>query len=263
MTAAPGASVQVRAYGDLADFLPRAHRGRTLLVALRDRTSVKDLLESVGVPHPEIDVVVVDGEPVGFEHVVAGGERVAAYPRFESIGVEAVVRAGPAEPAPRRFVLDVHLGALARLLRLAGIDADLDPARDDAGIAAFAASEGRTVLTRDVGLLKRSVVRHGAFVRNERPFAQWVEVGRRFALGDVAAPFTRCMMCNGALARVGRDDAAPLVPDGVAERHGDFLRCAACGRVYWPGSHHARLTAILDRWLPAVRRAGGVGDRRS
>jgi uncharacterized protein len=247
-------SVEVRVYGPLADFLPRWQRHKTLVVSLGSRASVKDVLESVGVPHPEIDVVLVDGEAVGFDRVVEGGERIAAYPRFRDLDLGDVRRAGPDEPPPARFVLDVHLGRLARLLRLAGFDADHAEGRDDAEIVALAARTGRVVLTRDVGLLKRAAVRHGAFVRAIEPLAQFVEVGRRYDLGPRAAPFTRCLVCNGSLRTVGRDDAAPLVPEGVAQRHDEFLGCAACGRVFWKGSHHARLAQLLEHALAAVRR---------
>lgn len=253
MTDIPG-SVEVRVYGPLADFLPRWMRHKTVVFRLGSRASVKDVLEAVGVPHPEIDVVTVDGEAVGFERVVGGGERIAAYPRFRSLDLGDVRRAGPEEPPPARFVLDVHLARLARLLRLAGFDADFAEGRDDPEIVEIAARSGRVVLTRDVGLLKRAAVRHGAFVRATEPLAQFVEVGRRFDLGARAAPFTRCLVCNGSLRPVGRDDAAPLVPEGVARRHDEFLGCAACGRVFWKGSHHARLAELLEHALAAVRR---------
>jgi uncharacterized protein len=246
------ARVVVRLYGDLADFVPAARRTGALAVSLRGRVAVKDVLESAGVPHPEIDVVLVDGEAVGFDRVVAGGERIAAFPRFRSLDLGETRRAGPAEAPPARFVLDVHLGRLARLLRLAGFDADLDPARDDAEIVRSACASGRTILTRDVGLLKRGAVRHGAFVRSEEPLRQFVEVGRRFGLRALAAPFTRCLVCNGRLVAVPREDAEPLVPDGIASRHDAFVTCGRCRRVYWAGSHHARLAEKLERWLAAT-----------
>lgn len=242
----------MRLYGTLAEFVRAARKSGSVVVPLAGRSSVKDVLECLGVPHTEVDVVLVDGEAVGFERVVAGGERVAAYPAFRTLDLGGTRRAGPAEPPPSRFVCDVHLGRLARLLRLAGFDADLDPARDDAEIVRVAAAERRTILTRDIGLLKRGAVRHGAFVRNEEPLRQFVEVGRRFGLRSLAAPFTRCMVCNGPLAQVGREDAGALVPEGVARRHDAFLSCARCRRVFWAGSHHARLAEKLERWLAAT-----------
>jgi len=241
--------VVVRLYGELLDFLPRGAGGGSARVTLTSPASVKDLLESLGVPHPEVDVVLVDGEPVGFDRVVRGGERVAAYPLFRSLSLEGVRRAGPEEPAPDRFLLDVHLGALARMLRLCGIDAELAPCGDDAGIVRRACESGRTILTRDVGLLKRAAVRHGHWVRATDPPRQASEVLRRFGLRRRVAPFTRCLACNGTLRAVGRDDPPPEVPEGVAARFDDFTRCGACGRVYWRGSHYARLAGRLAALL--------------
>jgi hypothetical protein len=249
--------VEVRLYGALADFLPRGPRRRSgcAAPALRGPRSVKDLLESVGVPHPEIDVVLVDGEPVGFGHVVRGGERVAAYPAFRTLDIAGVLRAGPGEPPPDRFVLDVHLGALARRLRLCGFDADHAPQRDDAEIARIAEATGRVVLTRDVGLLKRSCVRHGHWVRATDPLLQAAEILRVFRLRRRLRPFTRCVACNGVLAPASRDEVAGRGPAGVAVRFDEFSACPGCGRVFWRGSHQARLAEHLAAALRVPRDA--------
>jgi uncharacterized protein with PIN domain len=250
--------VHVRLYGTLGDFVAPDRRGVGFDVELNGRRSVKDLIESVGVPHCEVHVVLVDGAGVEFEHVVAGGERMAVYPHFSEIDVGALPTAGAPPPSAPRFVLDGHLGRLAAYLRAAGYDVAHDRDADDAAIARRAADEGRVVLTRDVGLLKRSLVRHGAFVRATDPRKQLDEVVRRFRIADQARPFTRCLRCNTPLVALPKEQARDRVPPRVFERFEEFVECPTCGRAFWRGTHHA---ALLDVMSAAVRQGEEKGER--
>jgi uncharacterized protein with PIN domain len=241
----PAMRATVRLYGDLADFVAPARRGVAFEADVGGRRSVKDLIESVGVPHCEVGVVLVDGEGVLFDRVVEGRERIAVYPHFADIDVAGAVVAGDAPPAEPRFVLDGHLGRLAAYLRAMGFDVAHDRDADDAAIARVAAEEGRVVLTRDIGLLKRSLVRHGAFVRATNPRAQLAEVVRRFRIAGQARPFTRCLRCNTPLEALSKDAARERVPPRVFARFDEFVECPACGRAYWRGTHHDALSALL------------------
>ena len=238
--------VTVRLYASLNDFLPPPRRQASVDVSCAERTTVKDLLERLGVPHTEVDLLLVDGEPVGFEHHVQAGDRVAAYPRFHSIDVEPVTRVRPRLLDAVRFVLDGHLGRLAAFLRLAGFDTAYLRDADDPELALASAREHRILLTRDVGLLKRGLVTHGYWMRETAPPRQLAEVFERFGLQPLARPFTRCMRCNGRLRAVSKDRVAGLVPPRSYELHEDFLRCDDCERVYWRGTHYARLVKLLD-----------------
>jgi uncharacterized protein with PIN domain/sulfur carrier protein ThiS len=247
-------SVSVRVYGELGDFLPRARRQATLLCSFEGGRSVKDLVEQLGVPHPEIDLLIVNGEPVGFAYPLRDRDRVAVYPRFEAIDVGPAPRLTPPAQAQPRFVADVHLGRLAAYLRLAGFDTTYRNDYSDHDIAAISADEDRTVLTRDVGLLKHRRIARGCFLRNTQPGRQLVEVVRRFDLVRSAAPFTRCLRCNASLMPVPKGLVHRELPPRVREHFREFARCPGCLRVYWSGSHYARMRPFIDAALDAASR---------
>ena len=248
-TAARNGQVRFRFYEELNDFLPPARRKRDFDVPY-NRASVKDMIESLGVPHTEVDLILANGVSVDFSYLVRPGDRIAVYPVFESFDIAGLTRLRP-EPLRRpRFVLDTHLGKLARYLRLLGFDALYSNAYSDAELAAISAEgEKRILLTRDHGLLKRASVTHGCFVRATVPERQAVEVLRRFDLGRRAVPFSRCLQCNGKLRRAAPAEIADRVPPGVARDFHVFSACDDCGRVYWAGSHYDRLRRIVEQLL--------------
>jgi uncharacterized protein with PIN domain len=240
--------VTVRLYGSLGDFVVTARRGAAFEYDAGEPRSVKDLIESLGVPHCEVQVVLVDGESAGFARVVRGGERIAVYPYFSAIDAGDAAVAGEPLPSEPRFVLDGHLGRLAAYLRALGVDTAHERDADDASIARVAAEEGRVVLTRDIGLLKRAAVRHGWWVRSDNPRLQLREVVSRFGLAARAAPFTRCLRCNVPLVPVDPASVGDDVPPHVRQRFDAFSRCPACLRTFWRGTHHAHLESLLARF---------------
>lgn len=237
--------VTVRCYAELNDFLARARRQRAFQAVCPPRTSVKDLLEGLGVPHTEVDLLLVNGEAVGFERLLSEGDRIAAYPVFEAFDVAGVSRVRPEPLREVRFVLDGHLGRLARLLRLAGFDSVYLRDASDPEIAATSAREHRILLTRDQALLKRREVTHGYCVRSTTPAEQLPEVLGRFQLRRLLRPFTRCLRCNGLLRAVQKEAVADRVPPRSLEAFDEFLRCEGCARVYWRGSHYDRLARLI------------------
>jgi uncharacterized protein with PIN domain len=237
----------IRFYAELNDFLPRERRQRDIVHEFVVAPSVKDVIEAFGVPHTEVDLVLVDGEPVNFSHRLADGDRISVYPVFEAFDVASVNRSlRPTPLRDPRFVADVHLGTLARYLRLVGFDTRFDPDWDDEALAAISVEERRVLLTRDRGLLKRRVVTHGIFVRDDQPREQVVDVVRRLHLADRLRPFTRCMACNGALEAVDKEEIADRLEPRTRRDFNRFRRCPDCGRLYWEGSHHARLAALVE-----------------
>lgn len=243
---------QIRCYAELNDFLPEDRRQRDFACSFTGTPSVKDLIESVGVPHTEIDVILIDGRSVDFAHRLRGGERVAVYPTFERYDVTPLTRLRPAPLRETRFVADVHLGTLARNLRLVGFDTVWRRDLDDDAIIDIAAAERRIILTRDKGILKNGRVTHGYWVRATDAEQQLEEVVRALDLGGNIRPYTRCMQCNGELEPIGRADAAGSVPLQVFLVYREFKRCSQCGRVYWPGSHVRRLDRIVERARAAL-----------
>lgn len=239
----------IRCYAELNDFLPRERRQVAFEHAWDGRVSVKDLLEGLGVPHGEVDLLLVNGESSGFERLVEDGDRVAAYPVFESFDIASETKVRPEPLRQTRFVLDVHLGRLAAFLRLAGFDALYRRECGDAELAEIAAATKRILLSRDRSLLKRRIVTHGYYVRSTDPAQQLAEVVLRFDLARTARPFTRCTVCNGALSAVSRVEVADRVPPRSRRLYDDYRRCLDCGRVYWKGTHHERLRRLLDAAL--------------
>lgn len=246
--------VSLRAYASLNDFLDAALRGRTSEHVVDPRTSVKDFLERLGIPHVEVELLLTNGIAVGFERLLEEDDRVAAFPRLFALDVSGMSRVRVPDPVPVRFVLDVHLGRLARHLRLAGIDTTYASNADDDALAAAAASEDRVLLTRDVGLLKRRAVTHGYFVRSTSALEQFVEILRRFGPLPID-PFSRCLRCNGLLHEVEKMQVADALPPGTREHYDEFWQCDGCGALYWQGSHYARLSTALAHAL----RAAGMG----
>jgi uncharacterized protein len=244
---------EFRFYEELNDFLPPARRKRASEWRFRGTPSVKDTIEAIGVPHTEIDLVLVDGRSVGFGHRLHGGERVAVYPVFERLDITPLVRLRPRPLRVTRFVVDVHLGTLARHLRLLGFDTLWRNDLDDECIIESARSGPRIILTRDKGILKDGRVTHGYWLRATEPLRQVEEVVRALQLGPDFEIYTRCLECNGMLHGIRRIEAARAVPLQVFLVHRDFSRCEGCGRVYWPGSHRARLDAVIERARAAAR----------
>ncbi len=240
------ARVTVRCYAELNDFLSPERRQVPFDLLVHARTSVRDLLEGLGVPHTEIDLLLVNGESSSFSRPIADGDRVAAFPVFEAFDIAGVTRVRPDPLREVRFVLDGHLGRLAAYLRLAGFDALYRREASDAELAAVASAEHRVLLTRDQALLKRRSITHGSYVHATDPSAQLAEVVRRLQIARLARPFTRCTRCNGVLAPAAKERVAEQVPPRSRQHYQRFLQCATCGRVYWEGSHHARLQRLLD-----------------
>ncbi|ALI28837.1 hypothetical protein XA26_50420 [Mycolicibacterium fortuitum] len=196
--------VTVRAYAELNDFLEADSRGRAVRRPVQSHQTVKDVLEATGIPHTEIDLILVNGDPVSFEHRPVVGDRIAVYPMFEALDIGATARLRPEPLRHPRFVVDVNLGRLARLLRVLGFDVWWSSAADDQTLADISLDQQRILLTRDRGLLKRRTITHGLFVHSQHPEEQTLEVLRRLDLRRRIKPFTRCVRCTVSSPRSRR-----------------------------------------------------------
>jgi uncharacterized protein with PIN domain len=247
-------AVRFRCYAELNDFLAPGLRGHEFERSLAAApATVKHAVEALGVPHTEVELVLVNGRSVGFDARLADGDRVAVYPVFEALDVAPLLRLRERPLRTTRFGADAHLGALARLLRLLGFDTRCDPALDDDAIVRAARDEHRIVLTRDRGLLMRRELTHGCYVHALRPREQARELLDRLELHASARPFRLCLRCNAPLEPVAKASVEALLPARVRERHECFTRCPACRRVYWEGTHWQRMRAAVDALLAADR----------
>ncbi len=243
---AAGGSVHFRFYAELNDHLAPALRQRGFDHPLHGRPSVKDVIESLGVPHTEVELILVNGHSVGFDTILHDGDRVSVYPMFEAVDVTPLLRLRPRPLRVTRFILDGHLGRLARYLRLLGFDTAYDRDCADEELAARSHGERRILLTRDRGLLKRNEVTHGAYLYSTHPREQLMEVVERFDLRRSMRPFRRCTRCNGRLVRATRHSLEGTIDPELLSRHATFRRCRDCGQVYWPGSHFEKLQRIVE-----------------
>mgnify|MGYP006288315505 CR=1 FL=1 len=249
--------VTVRFYEELNDFLPRQWRKKDIPVESRDRRSVKDLVESLGVPHVEIDLILVNGESVDFSYIIQAGDPISVYPEFERLDISSVTKLRPRVLREPRFVLDVHLRKLTRRLRLLGFDVDYQKHRDDPELAEISHREKRILLTRDRQLLMRREVDRGLIIRNTDAEKQVREVLDRLHLWSWIQPFTRCIECNGMVEPLPAgsqrfEKEKHRIPEGVLSWCSEFYMCDSCGRIYWKGSHYHRLQQKIDRILEAV-----------
>ena len=241
--------VWFRFYAELGDFLPPGKRQVAFAHTFKGRVSIKHLIEALGVPHPEVDLVLVNGHSVDFGYLVQDSDRVSVYPIFESIDITPLVRVRPRPLRESRFVLDTHLGRLAAYLRLLGFDTAYANDCADEELARIACDEGRILLTRDRGLLKRGAVTHGYCVRETAPRRRLAEVLRRFDLSHAVRPFTRCIRCNGALRRVDKASISHRLPPKTRQYYDEFRMCEVCEQIYWKGSHYKRMQGLIESVL--------------
>jgi len=241
------ATAEFRFYEELNDFLQPIRRKTSFFIPIDRGRSVKDAIEAAGVPHTQVDLIIVNGTSVGFEYKLKGGERVAVYPMFERLDVSPLQHLRPAPLRDPRFVLDTHLGKLARHLRLAGFDSLWRNDYTDEQIVAVAVADRRIILTRDCGLLKRRAVERGHFVRTTDADLQLAEVVQVFQLQRMLRPFSRCRECNVILTDTDKSEVVDRLPERVRASYEYFRHCPCCQRIYWEGTHYERLRHILVR----------------
>ena len=234
-------SVRLHVHGDLDFFLGR--RGQVER-RLSEKTSVKDVIESCGIPHSEVDLILVNGKAVDFVYVVTGDAEIELYPpgiqysNFREKRLQATVIT--------KFVADGHLGKLVRDLRLLGIDVVYRPSAEDRQLVKIASRNNRALLTRDRRLLMHAAVRHGYYLRSQNPLEQTVEVLRRFELGSILSPFSRCLRCNALLEPAEKEKVIGQLESLTKIYYNEFRRCTGCGQVYWSGSHFTKLQKRLE-----------------
>ena len=240
----PG-SVQIRFYEELNDFLPPEKRKISFQHHFKQSGSIKDMIEALGVPHTEIDLILVNGKSVDFDYPVQDGDHISVYPVFESLDISPVTRLRPIPLRHTRFVLDTHLGRLAAYLRMFGFDTLYQNDYDDPTLADVSATEHRILLTRDRQLLMRKQVTHGYFVRETHPQKQLLEVISRFDLYKSQQPFSRCMHCNGEILPVAKEKILSHLMPRTKTWCNEFWQCNQCHKIYWKGTHYQRMQQLI------------------
>ena len=239
--------VTLRFYEELNDFLPKDKKKKRFVHNFIDRTSVKDLIESLGVPHTEVDLILVNGISVGFEYIINDAEDISVYPVFESLDISDVQHLRPKPLRNPKFVADVHLGRLTRYLRMMGFDVYYKNNLSDDEIVKISSKERRAILTRDIGILKRTEVTHGYFIRSDNVEKQTQEVVNRFDLQKSIKEFTRCFECNSELSKIEKEKIIQQLPPMVAASQNEFFICPKCQKLFWAGTHHQKMLSLVQK----------------
>ncbi len=236
-----------RFYEELNDFLPLEKQKQSFAYYFNGTPSIKDAIEALGVPHTEIDLILVNGISVNFDYLLKPADYVSVYPVFESLDISPLVRLRPEPFREVKFVLDVHLGKLARLLRLLGFDSFYRNDLTDDEIIDISLNERRIILTRDRGILKNNKVSQGYFIRDSNPEAQVSEVLRRFDLYSQIRPFQRCLNCNGLIQSIEKEKIQEFLLPHTQQTFQEFFQCVNCQKIYWKGSHYQRMQEKIER----------------
>ena len=234
-----------RFYEELNDFLPPEKRKRDFEYRFNDSPSVKDAIESLGAPHVEVDLILVNGVSVDFSHRLIDGDRISVYPVFEALDISGVTHLREYPLRQPSFILDVHLGRLAKYLRMLGFDALYKNNYTRSDIINIADKEKRTILTRDMNFLKMKSVTRGYAIRSPYPDKQTREVIGHFNLHYLIKPFSRCMLCNGQIEPIAKDDISDTLEELTRRYYDTFYHCTICGKIYWEGSHFERMRKMI------------------
>jgi len=249
-------SAVFRFYAELNFFLPVTRRYREIAIDFDAHQTVKHLIESLGVPHTEVDLILVNGASVDFGYQPRQGDRISVFPVFETLEISPLSRVRTKALRDPKFVLDTHLGRLAAYLRLLGFDALYRNDYEDETLADVASREKRILLTRDRGLLKRNQVTHGYCLRSTNSRQQAVEVLRRFDLVKRAQPFQRCARCNTPLQPVEKSEILEQLNPNTRKYFHEFKRCPGCSQIYWKGSHYIRMNLLIEGMLQEANLSG-------
>jgi len=247
----------LRFYEELNDFLPTEKRKKQIIHHFWGQPSVKDMIESLGVPHTEIDLILVNGESVDFNYLVKDQDRISVYPEFESIDISNIQKLRPKPLRKPKFICDVHLGKLARNLRMFGFDVYYENNLNDEQIVEISLNQKRTILTRDLGILKRKDVLRGYFVREDDPQKQLEEVIKRFDLLSLIKPLTLCLECGGKLIRIPRKKIPnfELLPEKVKASQNKFFICKECKNLYWKGTHYNSMKTFMNNFIHILKQS--------
>ncbi|MCU7549032.1 Mut7-C ubiquitin/RNAse domain-containing protein [Chitinophagaceae bacterium LB-8] len=232
----------------LNDFLSVSKRNSWISYTFHGISSVKDAIEALGIPHPEVDIILVHNLSVDFTYRLKENDHIDVYPILPDHVFPENYSLSKKYIGLDQFVLDVHLGKLGKAMRVLGIDSLMENNFSDQKIAQIAASENRIVLTRDVGLLKHKVIKCGYWIRSQYWEEQLSEVVERFNLRNKMKPFTRCTVCNGIIEPVSKDVVIDQLPLVSKQLFTEFFQCTNCKRVYWKGSHYEHMEEWVKRW---------------
>ena len=239
-------SIRLRFYAELNNFLPRSERQKSFYYSFPGPITVKEVIESMKVPPAEVDLILVNGKSVGFDYHVNNSDYISVYPVFEHFNISSVSMLRKVPLRITRFILDAHLGKLAKYLRMFGFDTLYKNDYPDKTIRQTAAQESRIILTRDRDLLNHKDVTHGYYVRSIDPKDQLTEIMAKFDLYPQAKPFSRCLNCNNVLLSINKEEIAGLIDPDTFRIYNEFFKCMSCDKIFWKGSHYQHMKEFME-----------------
>lgn len=242
-------TARFRFFGTLPDLLRHKYRQIPILYSFKGHPGVKDAIETMGVPHSEVDALLANGHSVGFGYQLQHDDLIDVYPLYTTVPIHPYISLSAVTPNPVGFVLDVHLGKLARRLRLLGFDCLYRNDFADSEIVRISLDEERIILTRDLGILKHRQVCYGYLIRSGQVEVQVQEVLARYQLFDQIKPWRRCLNCNGLLRGVDRASILHRLEPKTILYYEDFHQCSACDHIYWQGSHFEKMSCWVNALL--------------
>lgn len=243
------ASVTLRFYEELNDFLHRENRKKVFRYAFAPHQTIKDVIEACGVPHTEVDLILVNGEPVDFFYRLKKDDYISVYPVFEKLDITGISKLEHSPLRNLKFIADVHLGKLARYMRMIGLDTMYENNSDDNDLIEISIQENRILLTRDKGILMNNKVTLGSYVYSSNSKKQLTEVIRKFQLRSQIKPFSRCMECNGEIKISDKSSILHLLKPLTKKYYNEFYMCSDCGKIFWKGSHYKRMKLLIEKTL--------------
>lgn len=237
--------ITFRCYAEINDFLSEEKKGKAFIHYLKTPVLVGEAIESIGIPLSEVDLILVNSKPVNFNHRLYQDDYVSVYPVFESFDISDISKLRSRPLRVCKFILDAHLGKLAKYLRMLGFDTLYQNDFGDKEIIRIANEENRIILTRDKLLLKSKIVQHGYYVRAVNKHQQLSELVNKFDLYSQFKTFTRCMTCNAELVPKLKNELKGKIDDNILETFDRFYYCYNCDKVFWQGSHFKRMERYI------------------
>jgi uncharacterized protein with PIN domain len=235
-----------RFYAELNDFLPKSQKQVRFSYHFYGPLRVQEAILSMRIPLSEVDLILINGLSQKPQHLLKDGDYVSIYPVFETIDISCLTKLRPKPLRHTLFILDVHLGKLAKYLRMAGFDTHYNNQIEDAEIIDISIQTGRIILTRDKDLLRSAKVKHGYFVRSTSPRKQFIEIINKFDLTSQFSPLIRCLECNHLLTSVQPSKIKDQLDTYLIQHFNTFYSCEKCGRIYWKGSHYKRMVNYIN-----------------